>query len=75
MGAHNFSQAESLFSYIEIYCGYFSKDDFYRVLAGMNDNDQYHNNSEKSNMLKYLENKYVSMFNCELIEVEIEKYL
>jgi hypothetical protein len=73
MGACKFYQAESLFRYIEIYSEYFSENDFYRVLAGMNRNDQYYRNNEKSNMLKSLENIFKSKFDCELIE--IEKYL
>ncbi|WP_307992510.1 hypothetical protein [uncultured Clostridium sp.] len=75
IGAQNFYQAKHLFRYIKIYSDYFSKDDFYRVLAGINDNDQYYKNDEKSNMLEYLEERYKSMFDCDLIEVEIEKYL
>lgn len=75
MGAHSFDQAESLFRYIKIYSEHFSKDDFYRVLMKMNQNDQYHKNNEKSSMLKFLENTFEIKFECDLIEVEIDKYL
>lgn len=73
--AQSYDQASKILNYIKPYTQYFEKDNFYRIIALMNYNSQYHDNHDKLDIMNFLETEFKRNFDEGLIKSDLDKYL
>ncbi|MBU3169887.1 hypothetical protein [Clostridium estertheticum] len=71
----SYSQASKMLDYIKPYTQYFEKENYYRVLALMNNNSQFYENHDISDILNFMDNEFKRNYEEDLIKSDLDKYL
>ena len=74
-GVASYSQASRMPDYIKPYTQYFEKENYYRVLALMNNNNQFYESHDISDILNFMDNEFKRNYEEDLIKSDLDKYL